>query len=33
MPTYVVRYSNLRLNYKEKNKIAKEITCSHSKNC
>ena len=31
MPTYILKTSNLKLNVKKKNKIAKEITKEHNK--
>ena len=31
MPTYILKTSNLKLNIKKKNKIAKEITKEHNK--
>ena len=31
MPTYIVKYSNIKLSQKQKNSIAKDITNTHSK--
>ena len=31
MPTYIVKYSNFNLSYKQKNSIASDITKTHSK--